>query len=63
MGPAARLRAALELTRMSRRLLADGIRQRHPEYSEDEVRLATMRAWLGPDLFADAYPDAPALDP
>ena len=63
MGPTARLRAALELTEMSRRLLADGIRGRHPEYSDDEVRLATIRAWVGPELYRDAYPDTPELDP
>jgi len=63
MGPAARLRAALELTELSRRLLAEGIRRRHPEYGGDELRLATIRAWVGRDLFRDAYPDAPELDP
>src|SRR5690349_9324502 len=39
MSPAARLRAGLELTAMSRRLLAEGIRRRHPDYSAEQARL------------------------
>jgi hypothetical protein len=36
MTPEARLQVALELTEMSRQLLADGIRARHPEYSDEQ---------------------------
>ena len=63
MTPEARLRVGLELTAMARRLLADGVRKRHPEYDEDQVRLASIRVWLGPELFRTAYPDSPELDP
>lgn len=63
MSPAARLRAGLELTAMSRKLLSDGIRRRHPGYSEEQVHLALLRLWLGPDLFGKAYPTQPELDP
>ena len=63
MSPAARLRVGLELTEMSRRLLADGIRLRHPEYSEEEVHWAFIRRWLGPEDFARAYPGRPQLPP
>ncbi|MBI4508811.1 MAG: hypothetical protein HY698_04190 [Deltaproteobacteria bacterium] len=63
MSPAARLRVALELTAMSRRLLADGVRRRHPEYSDEQVRLAFLRLWLGADLFRKAYPGQPELEP
>jgi hypothetical protein len=63
MGPAARLRTALELTELSRRLLTAGVRKRHPEYDEEQVRLAAARLWLGPDLFRRAYPDSPELKP
>lgn len=38
MTPAERLRVGLELTQMSRDLLSQGIRSRHPAYSNDEVR-------------------------
>lgn len=63
MSPSARLRVGLELTELSRRLLTDGIRRRHPEYDGARVRLACLRLWLGPDLFRQAYPGEPELDP
>ena len=63
MTPSQRLRIGLELTALSRRLLESGIRRRHPEYTDEELRLATIRAWLGPDTYRMAYPDAPELDP
>jgi hypothetical protein len=63
IGPEARLRAGLALTETSRRLLFEGIRRRHPDYDPAQVRLAGIRAWLGPDLYRRAYPDRPELDP
>lgn len=63
MAPADRLRVGLELTRMSRELIAQGIRARHPEYSDDEVRWAVILLWLGPERFARAYPHGPELAP
>ena len=63
MTPGARLRLGLELTEMSRRLLADGIRRRHPVYDEEEVRLASIRVWLGPELFRSAYPGEREMEP
>jgi hypothetical protein len=55
MSPYGRLRIGLELTAMSRQLLADGIRRRHPEYSDAQVHVAFLRLWLGEDLFRKAY--------
>ena len=63
MAPVARLRVGLELCAMSRRLLADGIRKRHPEYSDAQVHLAFLRLWLGDTLFRLAYPAQPELAP
>ncbi len=63
MTPGARLRAGLELTEISRRLVIAGIRQRHPEYDENQVRLAMIRLWIGPELFCEAYPCEPELAP
>jgi hypothetical protein len=63
MSPGARLRVALELTELSRRLVAEGIRQRHPEYSDAQAQLAFLRLWLGDDLFRKAYPRKPELEP
>lgn len=63
MAPSERLNVGLELTRMARDLLAQGIRVRHPEYSDDEVKWAVIRVWIGRDMFRRAYPHAPQLDP
>ncbi len=63
MAPSERLNVGLELTRMSRDLLAEGIRARHPEYSDDEVKWAVIRVWIGRDMFRRAYPHGPQLDP
>lgn len=63
MSPQARLRVGFELSAFGRQLLKDGIRSRHPEYTEHEAEMATRRVWLGPELFHQAYPDAPELAP
>ncbi|MGE5310767.1 MAG: hypothetical protein ACM3MN_03410 [Nitrospirota bacterium] len=63
MGPEGRLRAGIELSRMSRLLLAEGIRTRHPDYDEHQVRLAAIRLTLPADLFHAAYPDADSCPP
>lgn len=44
MTPQQRLAQAFELSDLTRRLLVTGLRQRHPDLSDDEVRqLATQR--------------------
>jgi hypothetical protein len=58
-----RLGIGLDLTLLSRSMLRDGIRSRHPEYSEAQVRLAFLRVWLGRELFLRAYPGAPEIEP
>ncbi|UCD86817.1 MAG: hypothetical protein JSV01_03325 [Desulfobacterales bacterium] len=58
MGPEKRLQAAVSLAQTSRKLLKEGVRGRHPEYSEDQVRLAVIRLMLGEDLFLSAYAEA-----
>lgn len=57
MTPEKRLELAFQMTNDLRRRLAEGVRQRHPEYSEDQVRLAVIRLTLGDDLFRTVYPD------
>ncbi len=34
-----------------------GIRDRHPEYTENEVQLVIIKLTLGKELFAQEYPD------
>ena len=56
MTPEQRSRLAFELTDSVRRLAAEGVRARHPEDTDDQVRLAEIRLWLGDKLFREVYP-------
>ena len=46
-GPGKRLRRALELSELTRRLSFDGLRARHPELSEDRLRLKFVEQLYG----------------
>jgi hypothetical protein len=58
MEPQKRLQAAALLSETCRTLLAEGIRKRHPNYDEEQIRLAVIRCLLPEDLFLRAYPGA-----
>lgn len=45
-----RSRLGADMCEMGRRLLEDGIRQRHPDYTGDEIRGAMAHALLPPRL-------------
>jgi hypothetical protein len=57
MPPDKRWRILFDFIESGRRLMEEGIRHRHPEYSDEEVRLASIRARLGDELFLKAYPN------
>lgn len=63
MSPAKRLQAASALYRMARSLMETGVRMRHPDYSDEQVRLAVIRLTLPEKLFLAAYPDAIDIKP
>ena len=48
---------------MTNRLCEDGIRMRHPDYSDRQVFLARARLNLGETLYRDVYPSEPVLAP
>ena len=56
-GPEGRLRMALEMSEEMARVVDAGVRLRHPDYSDDEVRLAGIRIRLGEELFRAVYPN------
>lgn len=57
MTPARRLQLAFDMSHSLRRVVASGIRSRHPEYTEEQVAVAAAaRLALGDDLFRKAYP-------
>jgi hypothetical protein len=56
MDPSRRLELACQLSDYARELSASGVRQRHPDYSDEQVRLAVIRLSLGEKLFREVYP-------
>lgn len=54
--PAERLRSTFDLVDFAERLSAAGIRQRHPQYDDEQVRMALIRMRLGDELFKQVYP-------
>ena len=52
-----RLHLALSMGDSIRRIVAAGVRSRHPLYTEEQVRQAVIRLSLGEELFRKAYPD------
>lgn len=61
LGPSRRLELGVRLSDDARGICMDGIRQRHPEYTEDEVKHALFRLVLGDELYRDAWPGRPLL--
>jgi hypothetical protein len=58
MAPEKRLQSAALLSESCRTLIVEGIRKRHPNYNEEQVRLAVIRCLLPESLFLQAYPNA-----
>jgi hypothetical protein len=56
MSPSRRMELALEMSDSLRKVVAAGVRQRHPEYTDDRARLAVIHLYLGDELFHQVYP-------
>jgi hypothetical protein len=56
MSPGKRLELAFQMSDSLRQLVASGVRSRHPDYTDAEVRLAVIRLTLGETLFRQVYP-------
>lgn len=63
MTPEQRLQLGAKLTQIHRNRLAIGVRRRHPEYNEEQVRLAVIRLTIPEKLFLAAYPHAKDILP
>ena len=53
-----RLELALEWGDTVRAITADGVRSRHPDWTERQVKLEAIRLAIGDELFHAAYPEA-----
>jgi hypothetical protein len=56
MPAARRLQLACEMSDYVRALSVAGVRRRHPEYTEEEAKLAVTRMCIGEKLFKEVYP-------
>ena len=56
MPPSKHLELALGMSDSLRKVVASGVRSRHPEFSDEQVRLAVIRLSLGENLFRQVYP-------
>jgi hypothetical protein len=63
MGGSGRSAAAFRITRLAREASRAGIRARHPEYGEDDVRRAFFRLLYGDSLTREVWPDRELLEP
>ena len=57
MTGARRVELAAEMSENVRRIAAEGVRRRHRDYTDQQVRLAVIRLSLGEKLFRLVYPD------
>ena len=56
MTPDQAIQNVLALNRRARACATAGVRMRHPDYTDDQVRLAVIRMALGDKLFREVYP-------
>lgn len=63
LGGSERLAIAFRLTSLAREASQAGIRARHPEYGDDEVKRAFFRMLHGDAATRSVWPDRKLLDP
>jgi hypothetical protein len=63
LGGAGRTEAMFRLNELARELALAGIRSRHPEYDEEDVRRALVCLKYGPELARAVFPGRDRLDP
>jgi hypothetical protein len=56
IGIEGRAKVLFDLNAQARALCEAGVRKRHPEYTDDQIRLARIRLTLGDELFRKVYP-------
>ena len=63
MSPERKLAQVIQLSDDVRVLVTAGVRSRHPEYNQDQVKHASFRLFLGDALYGQAWPDRALLAP
>ena len=60
LGPEVRAKMAFEMSDNLRRTVEAGVRQRHPDWGQEEVKRAVLRLTIGERLFRQVFGDAEA---
>lgn len=63
LGGPGRLAIAFRLNALVRQAAAAGIRRRHPDYDDEQVRVALIRLLLGDELVRCVFPERGLVDP
>jgi len=63
MEPEKKLELSFMLCELVKAFLKEGVKNRHPEYSDDEIELAVQKILLGEELFKKVYPSAKNISP
>jgi hypothetical protein len=63
MGGSERLATAFRLIELARRAAVTGIRSRHPDYDDEQIRLAYARLVLGDELTREVWPQHDLVAP
>jgi hypothetical protein len=63
LGGAERVAIAFRLTTLVRETAMAGIRRRHPEYDEQQVRTALWRLTLGDETVSRVWPELELVEP
>jgi hypothetical protein len=63
LGGPGRVAVVFRLNALVREMAMAGIRSRHPEYDDAQVRMALRRLVLGDALVRSAFPDSELVDP
>lgn len=63
MEPERKLSLVFQLMALEKEIMIEGIRNRHPEYTDQEVKLAFIRLSLGDVIFEKVYPGYKNIKP
>ena len=63
LGAAGRARVAARMSADTRQLMRDGVRSRHPGYTDQEIECSIRRILYGDELFRRVWPESPLLAP
>lgn len=63
LGPEGRVAIAAKMSDEAREIVAAGIKNRHPEYSVHQVRMASFRVFLGDEIVHQIWGDEGMVEP